>query len=629
MERPAESTQRIRFGEFEVDLRTGELQTKDRKFILQKKPFLILSALLEHPGELITRDELKKRLWSSDTFVDFDHSLNKAVNRLREALDDSAEHPRFIETLGSRGYRLVAPTEIVAVIHDSAGENKNGTDGAEPETKRGAINRSNGRLVAAVAAVLVLVAGVYLWVGKRKPIPSNPRAIVAVLPFQNAGSEQDLDFLRLALPDEIVNSLSYSRSLSLRPSALTSRYLGPDLDLQKIGGELHVSDLVTGHYLREKDRLEITLEVVEVKNNQILWQEILRVGAQDMIEMRDQIATRVRLGLIPALGVPAFADTGTRPRNEEAYDVYLHSVAVSHDPGPNREAIAMLERSVGIDSSFAPAWEALGLRYDYDVTYSKGGEEMFQRSNQAYEHALALDPNLMLAAGQLITNRVERGEPGKAYDEAQAFVKRHPENAQAHFVLGYVFRYAGMLGQSGKECDTALELDPGNYTFRSCAWAFMEQGSSQRALDFLRLDAGSDWSAYGRVTALLDEGKPTEALAVVRRISSNPNHFRDLLVACLEPRPASELDEIAREAESSLGGRGDPESFYFQGAILAYCGQREHAVRLISRAIQANYCAYTALQADPMLAKLRTTAEFNQLLSAAKECQRRFLAQQN
>ena len=130
-----------------------------------------------------------------------------------------------------------------------------------------------------------------------------------------------------------------------------------------------------------------------------------------------------------------FLETSTRPNNQEAYDLYLRSVAVPHDSAPNKEAIKMLERTVGMDPTYAPAWEELGLRYYYDATYSTGGEDVFQRSNAAYERALTLDPNRMLAAGQLITNRVERGELAKAYQSAQDLVKRRPESAQAHFTL--------------------------------------------------------------------------------------------------------------------------------------------------------------------------------------------------
>ena len=114
--------------------------------------------------------------------------------------------------------------------------------------------------------------------------------------------------------------------------------------------------------------------------------------------------------------------------------------------------------------NYAPAWEELGWRYYYDYSYSDGGEDAFQRATNAYQRALTLDPNRIVAAGQLITNRVERGELGKAYQQAQALVQRRPDAAEAHFVMSYVYRYAGMLEQATQECDKALALDPGNYT---------------------------------------------------------------------------------------------------------------------------------------------------------------------
>ena len=163
---------------------------------------------------------------------------------------------------------------------------------------------------------------------------------------------------------------------------------------------------------------------------------------------------------------------------------------------------------------------------------------MFQRSNEAYERALALDPNLSIAAGQLIANRVERGELGKAYQAAEALVKQRPESAQAHFTLSYVYRYAGMLEQSTRECNAALAIDPGNYTFRSCAWAFMELGETARAKDFVRLDAGSEWAAYVTPSILLREGKIAEAKEAVKQMATAPRYHRDLLEACLLNRPA-------------------------------------------------------------------------------------------
>src|SRR5205823_5051536 len=238
-------------------------------------------------------------------------------------------------------------------------------------------------------------------------------------------------------------------------------------------------------------------------------------------------------------------------------------------------------------------------RYYYDADYGTGGEAAFQRSNRCYERALALDPNLMLAAGQQITNRVMRSEVGKAYEAARALVKRRPESSQAHFALAYVYRYAGMLEQSAKECDAALSLDPGNYLFRSCAWAFMELGNTHRALDFIQIDAGSEWANYVTPSLLLREGRIAEARAAVKTMPTNPRYHRDLLQACLDGS-ASELDRLARDAVTNGPSEADPEVAYYQGAIFAYCGKKDAAFRMLRTAIETNYCSYSNLLSDPL-----------------------------
>ncbi len=298
--------------------------------------------------------------------------------------------------------------------------------------------------------------------------------------------------------------------------------LGADVDPRKAGSELRVATLVTGHFLKQGDQLMITLEAIDTANDKLLWQTNLNAPADDLIAVQSAISAQVNQRLLPALGgAGGLINTTTRPRDQAAYDLYLHSLALPHDPAPNKDAIVVLEHAVQSDPNYAPAWEELGLRYYYDSSYSDGGEEKFQLSTQAYERAVALDPNRIVAAGQLITNRVERGELGKAYEAAQALVQRRPESAEAHFVLGYVYRYAGMLEQATKECDKALALDPGNYKFRSCAWAFMDMGNTKRAADFIHLDAGSEWAAYATPSLLLREGKIEKAREAVAKM---PDH---------------------------------------------------------------------------------------------------------
>ena len=301
-----------------------------------------------------------------------------------------------------------------------------------------------------IGVIAAIVMALYLWQSKRPVDSVNPKAI-AVLPFQNAGSDKDTDFLRLALPDEIANALSYVPSFSIRPFATTSKYNAPNLDLRQAGLEMGVTSIVTGHYLAEGNQLEITLEAVDVANNRSVWRDTISVAASDKITMREQITSRVRQSLVPLLGgSSASAEGGSRPKSEEAYDLYLRSIAVPHDVAPNKEAIAMLERAVGIDPSYASAWAALARRYYYDASFGDGGQQMLKRSDSAVERAVALDPNLIDAVGQLITNLTDRGELRNAYAEATALVKRRPENALAHFALGYVLRYAGLLDEAAR-----------------------------------------------------------------------------------------------------------------------------------------------------------------------------------
>jgi TolB-like protein len=480
-------------------------------------------------------------------------------------------------------------------------------------------------LLVAVSAVLlmVLVAVGAWWLKQRKMAGSGaPKNTIAVLPLQNMNGDISVDFLRFALSDEIANTLTYTRTLDVRPSAITRKFVGNDVDPQQAGKEVHVANVITGHFLKQGNRLLITLEAIQVEGNKLLWQTTVTAPAQDLIALQAQMAARMRQGLLPALGIAGgFLDTGTRPKNPDAYDLYLHSLALPHDAGPNKDAIAVLEHVVDVDPTYAPAWEQLGVRCYYDADYSDGGEPMFQRSNKACERAIELDPNRIVAAGQLIENRVSRGELGKAYQAAEALVKRRPDSAQAHFVVSYVYRYAGMLQQAANECNTALALDPGNYTFRSCAWAFMEMGNPERAADFVRLDAGSEWAAYATPSVLLREGKIPEAREAVKRMPSAPRYHRDLLESCLQLRPAADLDRMAHDAETSLPTEPDPETWYYQGALFAYCGKKQAAFHMLQSAIGQNYCSYENLLSDPLLAKLRTDTGFDKVLSSARGCQ--------
>jgi eukaryotic-like serine/threonine-protein kinase len=471
-------------------------------------------------------------------------------------------------------------------------------------------------LVTVLAAV-----GAYWW-KHREVASAEERNAIAVLPLQNMNGDVSVDYLRFALADELTSVLSYSRSLEVRPSSVTRKYVEPDLDPHKVGLQLRVGRLLMGHFMRQGERLTVTLEAIDVPNDRLLWQGSATASVNDLISLQSQLSTQLQQGLLPALGVAAGTlSTASRPQSQEAYDLYLHSLALPHDPGPNKDAVAVLEHVVGEDRNYAPAWEALGQRYYFDSLYGGGGEAMFQRSNAAYERALSLDPNLVEAASNLIVNRVDRGELGRAYDAATDLVRRRPQSADAHFALSYVLRYAGMQEKATQECNTARSLDPGNFTFRSCAWAFMALGQTDRAMDFVHLDAGSEWAAWATPYVYLTAGNLALAREAVKSVAKAPIYHRDLLVACTQAQRPADMDRIVRDEEASVMTEPDPEAWYHVGALMAYCGQKDAALRLLKAAVQQNYCAYSALLEDPMLKSLRKEAAFDEVLTAASTCQ--------
>ncbi len=447
----------------------------------------------------------------------------------------------------------------------------------DSSSDRGAVSDSGKRKAAAPPAARsrktwVVVAGVvvalllmgFVWWHFQQPAlsPSGPAAqtAVAVLPFQNAGSDRGIDYLRLALPDEIATTLSRIRTFSVRPFATTSKYNGTDVDLQQAGHAMGVSSIVTGHYLSAGGHLEITLEAVDVPTNRTVWRDQVHVASADGLAMREQVTSAVRQGLVPALGGASAAnEAGTRPKNEEAYELYLRSLAISDDPAPNKQAIAMLERVVALDPAYAQAWSALGTRYYYDAQYGSGGEAMYKRSYSAYERALTLDPNLIDAASQLITTRAERGELVDSYGEALALVSRFPDSSQSHFALSYVLRYAGLLDEAARECETALSLDPHDSRLRSCAWPFAWLGQYQKAMRFLELDRGSVWVTRVMTYMLVGQGKQAEAREIIDK--APPDLFfafgRDVWQACLDADQASRLEHAAKNYESALMAQPD------------------------------------------------------------------------
>jgi hypothetical protein len=341
------------------------------------------------------------------------------------------------------------------------------------------------------------------------------------------------------------------------------------------------------------------------------------------------MSKKVRQELVPKLGAAnGQVETSSAPANSEGYDLYLRSKSIPHDVRANKEAIVMLERAIGLDPNYAPAWEELGRRYYFDAIYSNGGAAGYQRSNSAYQRALAIEPGRVGAAGFMAANEVETGSLDKAYEHAKTLVQKRPDSAFAHYSLAYVSRYAGLLDEAQSECDKALAIDSKNFNWRSCAFAFFEQGKSARAMQYLDLDAGSEWANAVRVSVLMRQGKTVEAQQAAQQMTENSMWLRGVLQGCLNKAPEAEVHRLAELAQNELLPEQDSELKYYQGAVLAACGEKEIAFSFLRKAVAENYCAHQALQSDPLLAGVRGDPAFHEIVLAAADCQQKFTAAQ-
>jgi len=481
-------------------------------------------------------------------------------------------------------------------------------------------------LISGAAALLLLLAvGVLIW--RRQAAPAKARAAgkqtaVAVLPFQNAGADSGHDFLRFAMADEVVNTLSHVPALAVRPFSITRKYAGEKTDPLAAARELGVADIITGDYSLQGAELHVTVEAIDVETNSLLWHKTVSGPANDAIPLQQQLSSQVSQELVPALGVSAGpARGGSQPRNKEAYDLYQRSLAISRDAGPNAQGISLLERSLQLDPDYAPAWVQLGRRLYDDGEYGNGGQAAVSRSTECYQRAVELDPDLLEPAAQLIDRLVELGRLETAFDEANGLVKRHPQSGYAHRALAYVLRYGGMLEESIGEYTAAAALDPVNDSSRAIVYILV--GQYDRVTSELAAAPQTEFVRSVMSDAYLRQGKFADALRIM---PENPAFGRFLLEPCIEKRPLAEIMPLLERYETGIIAVPDSEPKYFQGAWDAYCGAPQNALRMLKLALDQGYCSSFAADADPLYRSAREMPGFKAIMRDAHACRDRFVA---
>lgn len=598
-------------GECHIEPRQNRIVRGATEARLERRVMDVLVCLAEHAGDVVSRDTLSQKVWGN--VVVTDQALTNCISELRQHLGDDRGAHRVIETIPKRGYRLAVPVELKRGDPAPAFPAPSNTI-AHATTPA---SRKSWLLPASLSLLVALAIGAWWW-SSRQATPALTS--VAVLRFENAAKDADLDYLALALPDEVATLLTQSHGVAVRPFG----YVDGDDPLAR-ARERGVDHVVSGRFYREDDQqLSLAVEAQHVRQERVVWRTRITVPAGDLLAMRGSISEHVRQGLLPALGARAVPSAGSPPTHDTAYQLYLRSLALPRQPTIALRAIAMLEQVVKLEPDFAPAWQALGMRY-YDYgTYSDGGEPARQQSLAAHRKAYQLDPNMIAAAQNIITHRTESGDLAGAYEEARELLEKFGSTAETQYAIAYVYRYGGLLEEAQRHCELALNHDPQNPQLRACGNPFMYAGKHTRAREFFKLDEGSYFSNWATVLSALRANDTELALKVTRQAADDVT--RGLMQPCLEGARGAALDANVAEFIQDWERSGDPEAHYAIMPMLAYCGRMPEALRFVERAVDGGFCSYPALEQEALLEALRDDPEFQRIRGKAIACHEKFRA---
>ena len=476
------SAQSVRFGLFEADLRARELRKRGVKVRLPDQPFQVLQLLLEHPGEVVTREELRQRLWSADTFVDFDLSLNSAVRKLREALGDSAEHSTFVETLPRRGYRFIAAVESQSL----------GDDVAPVTTAAPTRRRARARLLWGVAALLVLLGGAVVvrngWAGFGAGAVPHIRSI-AVLPFRNLTGDPKREFFVDGMTELLISELAQAGVQVISRNS-SMQYKGTQKRAPGIARELNVDGIVTGAALMSGGQVRMTVQLIHAATDRHVWADDYERDATAGIalpaEVARAIAIEIKNGGAPGSARPVPRTSSVSP---EALELYLKGQqargSVTYEGFVT--AADYFKQAIDTQPDFGRAYASLAqTSVQFLFVGPMSPAEVLPKVKSAARKALDLDDTLSEAHMALAMVHHAYGDHAEAMAEADRSVAVAPLNAQSLVLQASLLKNVGRTDEAVVAAERARKLDPLSVNaIAAVARALRADGHQTRAIEEL------------------------------------------------------------------------------------------------------------------------------------------------
>jgi len=626
----------VRFGVFEVNPKTGEARKHGIHIKLQGQPLQILNMLLERPGEVVTREEMRRRLWPADTFVEFEHSLNSAVKKLRAALGDSADHPRYVETLPRVGYRFIAPVEKQAALVETGQPSAADAPLARPPS--GTLPAAERWLhrqwlpVLGVAIVLLAALGGYLhWSRSRgQPQPSSARMMLAVLPFENLTGDPGQDYFSDGLTEEMISQLGRLDPQRLGVIARTSvmHYKRSAAQLDQMGRELGVQYALEGSVRREADRVRISAQLVRVQDQTHVWAREYDRELRNLLALQAEIAQEIADEIQLALGehkrIASAPQASLSPQGYEAYDLYLRGRYFWNKRTPQgfEQAVESFQQAIAKDAEYARAYAGLADTYALMSSYYLAPpNEIMPKGRAAALRALQIDERLAEAHTSLaVIAQNYDWDWQTAEKEYRRAVELSPNYATAHHWYAECLAFQGRFDEAFAEIQRARQLDPLSLIMAADNGAILYFSRQyDRAIEQLRAVLAMEPNfprAHIVVFAYVEKGRFADALTGIenwRRTDDDPWFWAlEAYVYGRAGQPARARQALVKLQQVNRRRKSDPTPML--SVAYAGMGNKDESFALFEKLYSEHSHALIGLKVDPMYDSLRSDPRFQDLL---------------
>jgi TolB-like protein/DNA-binding winged helix-turn-helix (wHTH) protein len=545
----------LRFRGFEVDIHAKELRRRGRPVKLRPQALRLLEFLASHPGQLLTREAIRQEIWSDGTFVDFEHGINKSIRQIRDALNDDADQPRFVETVPRRGYRFIAqvePAELgpgtvssaetsqpvpiselqsvgipITGSSDPIAETQS-LEAPAPVTKRSYLARRLVLAGAALALIWVFLLALNAGGWRNRIVAqtrSKPIGSLAVLPLKNLSNDPDQDYFAEGLTDELITSLAKISSLRVISRTSVMQYKQTTMTVPQIARELNVDAVLEGTVMRDHDQVRITAQLIGATPERHLWAEKYEGNLREVLALQDAVAKAVaheiRIQLTPGEQTLWNRSRVVDPAAYEAYLKGRHLWAISGEANLQKSR-TYFEQSIDKDPTYAPAWAGLADTYNYLAGWGVlSNQDARPRARAAAEKALELDDRLV---GPLVALAEEKANYEWDWAGAERLFKQavslNSADGMAHHGYATYLAAVGRNSEAIAEARRAHEVEPLSGIYRvNVIWKlYLARRYEEAEAEARRLNT---WDGYILASVYLQTRRPREALAMLREGSAN------------------------------------------------------------------------------------------------------------